>query len=373
MSARIPAESRIKSINSLPNIEFIRWVDGYKGNTSKAVVRCLADGYEWTASVNSLTSHGKGCPHCANHRKWTAEERVEQINAIDSIRFVRWHDGAYKTTKSKAVVSCIHDNYEWAVTVNGLLNSMAGCPQCAGNRRYTKQERVDKINSIPNIKFIRWFNDEFIGNKSRAVIKCLIDGFEWDAPLNHLANGNSGCHKCRAREAGVRYRSNDNEVIRKINSMPNIEFVGFVDGYRNNNSKATIRCKTDGFEWSAIIKNLLHNESGCPSCAKTGYDPSKTGTLYALRSECGRYVKVGISNKPEIRVELLKKRTPFSFYIIESITNRDGVVAKSLESYFHKKYGRSGLSGFDGATEWLPFSSDLLSDFIAKKRVYERV
>lgn len=373
MSARIPAESRIQSINSLPNIEFIRWVDGYKGNTSKAAVRCLVDGHEWMASVNSLTSHGKGCSHCVNRRKWTEEERVEQINALDSIRFVRWHDGTYKTTNSKAVVRCIHDDYEWAVTVNGLLNGMAGCPQCSGNRRYTQQERVDHINSIPNIKFIRWLNDEFIGNKSRAVIQCLIDGFEWDAPLNHLANGNSGCHKCRARNAGIRYRSDEKEVIRKIEAMPNIEFVEFVDGYKNSSSKAIIRCKIDGFEWPASVKNLLHNESGCPSCAKTGYNPNRPGTLYALRSECGSHIKIGISSHPKIRFRKLEKTTPFKFYVIETITNSDGRIAEMLEGYFHKRYGRSGLSGFDGATEWLPFSSDLLSDLITKKRAYERV
>lgn len=56
---------RIRQINALPNISFVRWVGGYRSNKSKAVCRCVIDGFEWAAAVSSLISGGRGCPKCA--------------------------------------------------------------------------------------------------------------------------------------------------------------------------------------------------------------------------------------------------------------------------------------------------------------------
>lgn len=92
----IPEEIRIQQINNLPNIKFIEWHDTYSGNSSKAVVRCLLDGYSWSARISDMISHGSGFPQCAGNRRWTADERIEQINKLDNIEFVSWV-GKYKT------------------------------------------------------------------------------------------------------------------------------------------------------------------------------------------------------------------------------------------------------------------------------------
>ena len=63
-----------------------------------------------------------------------------------------------------------------------------------------------------------------------------------------------------------------------------------------------------------------------------------------------------------MRFKQLTKSTPFSFNVIEMITSKDGRIARDLESHFHRKYEGAGLSGFDGATEWLTFSPSLLNE-----------
>ena len=282
-------EQRIRDAGA-GRYEFVRWeVDGEFGAGKKCVVRCAKDGYLWVSTANNLVYHGNGCPHCSGKRRWTEKERIDQINSIENIEFVSWHD-CHKNAMSKVNVRCNIDGFSWSSTIDNFVNNKQGCPQCAGVRRWTAEERIEQINSLENI-----------------------------------------------------------------------EFVGFVDGYRNNNSKATVRCKTDGFEWSARVYNLVNGGRGCPKCAKNGYDQSKLGHLYALRSECGRYVKVGISNKPSQRHRQLELATPFSFSCIEQISG-DGSKISDLEKYFHDKYERAGFARFDGCTEWLICTPQLLEE-----------
>ena len=190
MVAKVSEQERIEQINAKPNVRFVRWDGGFKGATSRAICRCEIDGYEWSAVVNS----GSGCPQCGGNRKWTADERIEQINALPNIKFVRW-DGEFKGVTSRCVCRCEIDGYEWLTTVNNLVNVASGCPQCTGNRKLTADERIEQINAKPNIRFIRW-DGEFKGKHSKAVCRCEIDGYEWSANINGLVNRGTGCPYC---------------------------------------------------------------------------------------------------------------------------------------------------------------------------------
>lgn len=280
MTAKIPASVREQQINERPNIQFVRWDGEYTHHKSKAVCKCLLDGYEWSASVDSLVNHGSGCPQCGGKRRWTADERIAQINEKPNIEFVRW-EGEYKTKRSKAVCRCLIDGYEWSAIVNDLVNAGKGCPQCAGKIRWTASERIAQINEKPNIQFIRW------------------EG-----------------------------------------------------GYKGAHSKAVCRCLIDGYEWSATASNLVNLGRGCPACAKSGYDPSKPGTLYALRSECGSMVKIGISNDHKRRHQELAARTPFEWRCIELVHGEGAKIAELEQELLGKTEPINFGAQFDGYTEW---------------------
>lgn len=282
-------EQRISDVGA-GRYEFIKWaVNGEFGSLKKCVVRCVKDGFEFEVRVSHLTGSGVGCPQCSKKRRWTAYERIEQINKLENIEFVSWAD-EYENSSSKANVKCSIDGFSWSSKIDNLVNNKQGCPQCAGQRRWNAEERIEQINKLENIEFISWSGD-----------------------------------------------------------------------YKNHKSKAIVRCTIDGNEWSARVSNLVNNGRGCPKCAKTGYDKSKDGVLYAMRSECGRYVKVGITGNIQRRLYELSIRTPFRFNMIEEVDG-DGGMVYDLEKHFHDKYERAGLSGFDGCTEWLVCSDELLGE-----------
>lgn len=198
MTARIPAHVREQQINDLPNIRFVRWDGEYNNKDSKAICRCAVDGFEWSARVHDLTYNGSGCPQCTGNRKWTAQERIDQINSLPNITFLRWV-GQYRTRKTSAVCRCDIDGCEWSARVHNLINAGTGCPQCAvirvaGKKRAPSGQRIDQINAMVGVTFVRWLDGEYRNAHSKAVCRCDA-GHEWSAKVGNLLNG-SGCPAC---------------------------------------------------------------------------------------------------------------------------------------------------------------------------------
>ena len=355
--AKISKEEWEQRVNNAGDgkYKFVRWaVDGAFGSNHKCVFRCAKDRYEWSAKVNSVVNCGQGCPQCAGKRRWTAEERVDQINELENIEFISF-DGHYKNSYSKANVRCLVDEFEWISTVNDLVNTGRGCPQCSGNRKWASEERIEHINSLNNIEFVSWVYG-YKNGKSKANVRCMKDGFEWAASVSNLVNHGNGCPNCSKKRIWTA-----DERIEQINKLENIEFVCWVDYHNGNGSKANVKCEIDGFEWAASVSNLVNQGNGCPKCAKHGFNQAKTGYLYALRSECGMYVKIGISNNPSRRHTELARATPFTFNLVEQFSG-DGAKIAELEKHFHSKYESACFTGFDGCTEWLICTPELLEE-----------
>ena len=260
MVAKVSEQERIEQINAKPNIKFVRWDGEFKGGKSKVVCRCEIDGYEWSSSVGSLIGIGTGCPQCSGQRRWTADERIDQINNRPNITFVRW-DGEFKGRRTKAICRCEIDGYEWSTGVDSLVNNGAGCPRCGGNRKLTADERIDQINALPNIKFVRW-DGEFKGATTKAVCRCEIDGYEWSASVDRLVNGGTGCPQCSGNRKWTA-----NERVEQINALPNIRFVRWDGEFKGATTRLICRCEIDGYEWSSSVSNLVDRGRGCPQCA----------------------------------------------------------------------------------------------------------
>lgn len=252
--------------------------------------------------------------------------------------------------------------HEWSSRVNNLVSGGKGCAQCYGNRKFTEEERVNQINNRCGIRFIAWI-DGYKNAHSKAICGCVC-GNEWVASINDLVNNGTGCQKCSRESAGVKLRKPESEQISKINDIDNVTFVSWESGrYKNKDSKAVCRCDF-GHEWTARIRDLIRGDkrTGCPTCSVSGYDKEKPATLYALLSKCGSYIKIGISNDYKTRHATLKRKTPFEWHCLHSI-NTSGGEAQRLEAMLHSKYERAEFGfKFDGYTEWLVCTPELLEE-----------
>lgn len=183
--------------------------------------------------------------------------------------------------------------------------------------------------------------------KAKSSWKCCVCEHEWSAIAGNVLSG-KGCPAC---SGNVRLTV---EVITERLEGRNITLLSYGG---NTMKKSQWKCDVCSHEWKTNAGIILKGR-GCPQCAEYGYNPGKPGTLYAIRSDCGQYVKIGITNNFKRRFRKLKRVTPFDVSVIERI-ECDGQTARQFEKMFHDKFESAGFTGFDGATEWLRWSTEL--------------
>ncbi len=110
-----------------------------------------------------------------------------------------------------------------------------------------------------------------------------------------------------------------------------------------------------GHTWVASISNRAVLGTGCPSCARSGFDPNSPGWVYLVRHEELGLLQIGISNKIEDRLRSHEKR---HWECLDVIGPLDGQTARDIErgilSYLDArriKRGRAVAQSFDGYTE----------------------
>lgn len=183
-----------------PNIEIL---EDYKGTKIPILVNdksCVHPA--WSARPETLLK-GIGCPLCgrikaADTRKRTHEEFLEDLSKVNKNIVVL---GEYKSVTERISVKCSECGKEWQPLVYSLLSGK-GCPHCSAVRAAKKRRNrlavkstkqfIEEIKNInPNVKI----NGEYINNKTKIDVECLICGNKWKVVPNSLSNGH-GCPKC---------------------------------------------------------------------------------------------------------------------------------------------------------------------------------
>lgn len=229
----------------------------------------------------------------------------------------------------------------------------------------TKPLVIEKIKkSLPShCKFVS-FVEPYTNSRGKVILSCSSHG-EWSAAIRHITTGASGCPACGRLSTSMKKSQDLSIVSSKIEQKCkeyDYTFLGFSGNYKNRKSKIRIECRIHG-KYLVNINNFIDNERKCPGCKLTGFNPSKPGHLYALRSHCGSFVKVGISNKPKVRFYQLRRMTPFDFEVIENLRFENGNHAMQMEKVFHNNFQPANLSGFDGCTEWLKWQPEIQTWF----------
>lgn len=178
------------------NIEI---VGKYVNSRTPILHRCMIDGYEWFARPANIL-HGEGCPRCKGVERYTQEEYVRQVEAINpNIEVI----GEYVGTHVKILHMCKIDGYEWIVSPHNVLSGCS-CPRCSGVERYSQDGYIKRVCEVnPDIEVI----GEYAGAFMPILHKCKIDGYEWYAAPSGILQG-YGCHKCGKRSKGEKIISN---------------------------------------------------------------------------------------------------------------------------------------------------------------------
>ncbi|WP_447828931.1 hypothetical protein [Aeromonas hydrophila] len=154
--------------------------------------------------------------------------------------------------------------------------------------------------------------------------------------------------------------------ITKICSEKNFQFIRFKDGWKNIQSKLLLTCHC-GRQWDPSFTSIVHIDSGCPTCAKSGYDSSRSGWLYChlwTNPDTGhRFLKYGITNHPKQRIQQQKCNTKYKPKQLCSIPFTDGKIPENLEKAIDEFRKTNNIANPvtktefpDGFSETLPLS-----------------
>lgn len=294
-------------------------------------------------------------------KRISKSDREAQLSALalaDGYEFVGWV-GEYKNSLTKAVMRC-PTHGEWSTLVSNLMKGSRciGCRNDAYSTSRRKslthvEDRIRALTAEKNLTFVKWCS-QYQNKHTRIIVNCATHG-SWDVSLSNFLRG-TGCNGCGGH---YKYSQAEREVqVRNLCIGTQYTFAGWVTKYKDQQSKVIINCAVHG-DWHANIGNFIDKGTRCAACSPTGYDTGRPGTLYALLSESGDMVKIGISNRHFKRQQRLARFTPFKFSVHREIHCDDGAVPRMLERLFHNQFPSAGLKGFDGATEWRQMNTDI--------------
>ena len=121
---------------------FEGFVGEWKGHNTYLRLHNIRNGNTWgSTNIHNFLNNGIGCPLEANQKRWTEQEREQQINNIFTLEggeFIGW-SGEYKNAYSKFNWIC-SEGHPCETSVNKFLNNGARCPSC-----YKIKQREDGV------------------------------------------------------------------------------------------------------------------------------------------------------------------------------------------------------------------------------------
>lgn len=286
-------------------------------------------GHKWSNSINSRTSNSSGCPFCSgnavlpgfNDLLTKRPEIAAQAYEWDPSRFT------FSSSVKKDWICTLGHIYQ--ASIAHKIRSANGCPICNSKRVLVGFN--DLVTTHPHIAKEAYGWDAktvTAGSSSRKR--------QWKCPLNHIwdATPNTRTNKFATTEASCPICQNK-QTLPGFNDLatthPNMAIeLMFPDATSvtvSSHKMGRWRCQNN-HEWSTKISNRRGGETGCPSCAYSGFDPNIPAFIYLLLQPLWLMFQIGITNNADRR---LAEHAKNGWQVIELRGPIDGQLAKQWE------------------------------------------
>ena len=292
----------------------------------------------------------------------TTKEFIDRARAVHGDKY-GYAFSVYISSREKIQIYCPEHGIFWQ-KASGHLSSN-GCVECGKNKlsNYFKSNNdtfIEKAREVHGNNYdYDLVNYEHVHKK--VTIICNKHGTFNQTPGSHL--GGSGCPECGEVTRFKARRSDTNSFIEKAKQIHCDKYNYTHVDYINDRTKIIVICFVHGS--FKILPGVHLRGRGCPGCSEYGFNRTRPASLYVLRSDCGRYMKIGITHNPKQRHNKLKRDTPFSFKRIELIEGPGDQIA-NLEKELLAEYQPAEFTEtFDGYTEWRLWSDSIRHKLIS--------
>jgi Zn finger protein HypA/HybF involved in hydrogenase expression len=336
------------------------------GSNKKILWKCNKCFNQWKAIINSR-SRGCGCPACAGKAVHSdgrnslksvfptiADELIDENVTADLLT---------SASNKKVLWGCKICKHKWLQSVNNRTRRKSGCPFCSGrvvhvdgHNSMAKTHPQIALELLPN-KFGTQYTI-LAGTNTKLPWKCKICTHEWNTTGAHRIEGND-CPACSGR---VVHNDGRNSMAMTHPELAK-EFQGNPKLVKAGTGKILDwKCSTCEFEWkTAGAHRTSTNKTGCPSCAKYGFNPNTPAEYYSLKidgPDSTWWYKGGITNDVEVRIANIKsslrsQKMDVRVTIIATVSFQTGAEAKEFEQKLLdiESIRANTVETFDGSTE----------------------
>ena len=282
--------------------------------------------HSYSASIVSRANKETGCPTCSNRIVLRGFNDLATTHPHIAKEAVRWDPSKVTAGSHKKLSWRCSEGHTWKAIVNTRIRGN-NCPICSN--QITKSGVNDLATTYPEIasQAIGWDPSQInAGSHQKKDWVCSL-GHIWDAAINSRMRGTGqGCPIC----SNHRLLSGFNDL-----ATTNPELLFEVDGWDPTQFLSGSRIKkawkcVEQHKWeTAISSRTGSKKSGCPTCAKYGYDINAEGYLYLLKHPGWEMLQIGITNVPDVRLPKHKKS---GWEIIELRGPMDGLLTQKWET-----------------------------------------
>jgi len=330
------------------------------GSNKKMLWRCR-NGHEWEALVSNR-SRGRGCRICStkDYNQKRSEIRREKLISLDLVPEKNTGVEIAKKRKRKKKVKSATEKF--LLIHKGHLEN--GCAVCSGKKVLVGFNDLE--SKFPEIasESDGW-NPQTVsygsGVKKNWICKL---GHRWEASPNLRSQG-SNCPYCSHKFLLIGFNdlaTTNPELISEADEWdPSLVIGAF-------GQRLAWKCSI-GHKWKATI-NSRSRGRGCPSCAKSGFDPNKDGFFYLLNHGNWEMLQIGITNFPENRLRQHKK---LGWELLELRGPMDGHLTQQWETAILRMLKAKGadLSNAEIAGKFDGFSEAWSKSTFAAKSIKE--
>ena len=167
----------------------------YVNARTKICIICPIHGEFW--QIPYIHSQNHGCPICGieitkNKISITQKQFEDKANKTHNNKFKGFY-GKYKSCFEKITIWCPKCNIYFNQTPASHLSG-TGCPKCAGVKKSTTKEFIEKARKVHPDKDYDYSNVEYVNSKIKVKIICRKHGEFLQTPSDHLHG--YGCPIC---------------------------------------------------------------------------------------------------------------------------------------------------------------------------------
>ena len=163
----------------------------------------------------------------------------------------------YVNSNIKIDIKCIKHDYIFKQLPFNHLTGV-GCPICGGNIRSNTTDFIKKSKIIHGDKY-DYSLVNYVNNKTKVDIKCVVHGIFGQRPNDHL--GGQGCPICANN-----VKSNTVEFIKKSKIIHGDKYDYILVDYKSAHKKISIKCIKHDHIFEQTPHRHLIGGDGCPIC-----------------------------------------------------------------------------------------------------------